>query len=178
MQRSGLLLSVPSLTFEATASSAYSVAGGHGATGCAYRSDICATPPLPHLLLAICTVRLSMYICSVSLPDVSLSTSFWTDCTRASSAVKNNVSPMLGIGSDEHETNCGGRPGMLRSLCTAEKVRSAQNLQEVGTYFRIFSFFNASFTISPDFGVASPPHAGTSSKPVKDIKSRDELIRL
>lgn len=36
--------------------------------------------------LAICTVRLSIYICSVSFPDVSLSTSFCVDLMRAKSA--------------------------------------------------------------------------------------------
>ena len=36
---------------------------------------------------AICTVKLSMYICKISFPDVSLSTSDCTDCTLANRTV-------------------------------------------------------------------------------------------
>lgn len=39
-----------------------------------------------YFLFAICMVRLSMYICKVEFSDVSLSTSDWTLCTRATSA--------------------------------------------------------------------------------------------
>ena len=43
---------------------------------------------LCHRLFAICSVRLSMYICRVSLPDASLFTSACTTLTRARRAGK------------------------------------------------------------------------------------------
>ena len=45
--------------------------------------------------LAICTVRLSMYICSVSFPETSLSTSFCVVSTLASITVRKTGSSIM-----------------------------------------------------------------------------------
>lgn len=47
-----------------------------------------------HRRFAICIVRLSMYICRVSLPEISLSTSAWTPLALAIIAVIFAVSPL------------------------------------------------------------------------------------
>lgn len=123
-----------------------------------------------YLRFAICTVKLSMYICSVSFPDVSLSTSFCTDLTLVMRA-NNGVSVITKKRHDR--TDCEDPLEMLRYPCVV-RFSADLNIVDGTANLSSFSFLKASRTRSPAGGETTP-HAGGSSieYPENDIQLQD-----